>query len=192
MGSLITNAPYWFVGLLGLLGIAVLFTGLRRGNQQMRLIGFIALFVAILLVVLRLVLPTDEKRAEKQARDLIAAVSEQNWDRMKQMTRHASLVAPGISIEGDGIADTCQRVAKDFGLVSVKVNSIDMKKEPNVITAVVSVTSSHSGAYVDTVPSTWVFEYQKRGDAWVLTRIESQKIGAMGQTVDVREVLRGR
>jgi hypothetical protein len=192
MTSLITNAPYWFVGLLVVLGIAILFTGLRRSNPQMRTAGFVAILAAILLVVLRMVLPTDEKKIEKQARDLVAAVSDQNWDAMKQMTRHGTLTAPGFSIEGDAIADTCQRIAKDFGLVSVKVNSVDVKREPNVMSAIISVTSSHSNGYVDTVPSTWVFEYQKRPEGWVLTRIASQKIGAGAQTVDIKDVLRGR
>ena len=33
MGSLLTNAPYWFVVLLAVLGLAVAYTGMRRSSM---------------------------------------------------------------------------------------------------------------------------------------------------------------
>lgn len=190
MGSLLTNAPYWFVILLGLLGLAVAYTGLRRQQPTMRTWGLAVIGVAALLVVLRMVLPTDEKRVEQQARDLIAAVSDQKWADVKRLTRRATL--SDVGVQGEAIADTIKQVAERFALSGVTVNSLDVRRQPNVITVVISVNSAHKDPWPNSVPSSWDFEYQKRGEGWTLTNIKNRSIGAFGQTVNPQDVMRGK
>jgi hypothetical protein len=173
--SLLFDAPYWLIVLLAVAGIVVAYMGMNRQQKNLRTAGIALLGIAALLLVLRFTVETDEKRIEKQSRALIEAVSKNDWTTAGQYIKQAELESTNLS--GDDLAKYGRDAYKLYGLTDVKLNSVDIKRQPNVITATIAVTSHHTGVYVDTVPSTWNLEYQKNLDGWVLMKIIAVKIG---------------
>jgi hypothetical protein len=185
MTTLLFDAPTWLLALLAVFGLAVTFTGLRRGQINMRNTGLAMLAAAALLFVLRATVQTDEKRVEKATRGLVEAVSRKDWATAAKYLRHARM----YEWDGDELVRQATELSTHYGLTGVVVNSVDVHRDPNVITATVSVTSSHQGTYVDSVPSTWKFEYQKRAEGWVLTNLIPAKIG-IGDTGKAEDIIR--
>src|SRR6266700_7659451 len=58
MPTLLLDAPYWLVGLLMLVGIVLIFTGLRRQQVNLRTAGIALAALAALLLVLRFTVQT--------------------------------------------------------------------------------------------------------------------------------------
>ena len=187
MTNLLFNSPYWLVSLLGVLAFVLLFTGMRRGQTNVRTAG-IALFALVaLLLVFRFTVDTDEKRIERQTRAMVEAVSKNDWTTAATYLRHARL----FSYQGDELVAHAKRRAQDYGLTEVKVNSIELVRQPNVYVVNLSVTSYHKNSLVDSVPSTWSLEYQKRSEGWVLTNLVPVRVG-MGDGVRPQDIIGGR
>src|SRR5947209_17332225 len=110
--DLILNAPTWLLVMLALVAVAVLVSGLRRGQSNVRTAGLILIGLAVLLLALRLVVPTDEKRVEKSARELLNAIGKQDWETTGQLLKHAQM----MSWQGDELTHRTQFYAKEFGL----------------------------------------------------------------------------
>ena len=175
MASLLFDAPYWLLILLALAGAVTFYLGLNRQEQNLRTAGFALFGAAAVLLVLRFTVETDEKRVEKQARMLIAAISRNDWAAARPYLKRAHLAETAVS--GEELTKYGESCYSLYGLTDVQLNSVDVQRNPNIITANISVTSHHKGIYVDTVPSRWKLEYPKGADGWSLTEIIAVKIG---------------
>lgn len=187
MMSFLFDAPIWIMLLLAALGAVLAFMGLQKQQNGLRNAGVGMLCTAILLFILRVTIETDEKRVEKDVRGMIEAISQNDWAAAAPYLKHAQL----YNWAGDDLLAQGKRLTAQYGLTAVKVNSIETRREPNVITATVSVTSFHKGIYVDSVPSTWSMEYQKRQKKWVLINLLPTRIG-FGDTGRPEDIIRGR
>jgi hypothetical protein len=187
--TLLFDAPAWLLVLLAVVGLALLLSGLRRQQDKLGRAGVALLAVAALLFILRLLVPTAEKKVEKQSRDLMDAIGRNDWPTVSRLVRNARF-ADWEGWDGEQIAKNGQQAAERYGLVGLKINSLETRREPNVISVTVSVTTSHKGIFVDTVPSTWLLEYQQRPQGWVLTRIVPVKIGWGPNSVTPEDALK--
>src|SRR5258708_933181 len=119
MTALLLNSPYWLIVILAVIGVAVLFSRLPGGDAGGRKISFVLLALAALLLVLRMTVPTPEKKVERQARALMNAIGNNDWATVNQLTKRASLrfgqkVENTFPVwEGDEIAKEGKRKA-DF------------------------------------------------------------------------------
>ena len=95
-----------------------------------------------------------------------------------------------LSWQGDELTTAAKSAAEHYGLTSIRITSLDVKKEPQVLTVQTSVITRSNNPSYDIVPSTWTFEYQKRGNEWVLIRIVPVKI-ANFQPSDIEAILHG-
>jgi hypothetical protein len=171
--TLLTNAPLWLLVMLPLIGVVLLVTGVQRDEKRLRTGGFGLILAALLLAILRWTVPTDEKTVQRKTRDLVAAVSSQDWKTVNELLKHASM----IGWQGDELARQTQRFAAEFQLQSVGVTSLSVRRQPQIFVVTLSVLSHHHSDMYDTVPSTWQLEYQKRLEGWVVTSITPVKIG---------------
>jgi hypothetical protein len=188
MFDMLLDAPYWLVGVLALAGVGVTLTGLRRRQEKMSRAGIALLAAAALLFVLHIAVPTPQKKAEQQTRDLMEAIGRDDWTTAGRLMRHAHLM--DWPEEGPELAKRGQEKAHFYGLTGVKVNTLETKREPNVIVVTASITTYHKGIYVDSVPSVWNLEYQKRLEGWVLTHIVMVRVGWGQNVVTPEEVMR--
>src|SRR2546421_7051617 len=118
MISLLLNAPYWLIIILAVLGVVVLFSGLRRQQQGVRTIGLVMLAAAALLLILRATVPTPEKKVERDARDLLTAIGNNDWTRFGTHVSHAQFrfAEQGAPIwEASEIATQGKRNAERYG-----------------------------------------------------------------------------
>jgi hypothetical protein len=188
MIDMLLDAPYWLVAMLALVGIGLLLSGLRRQQDKMSRSGIGLLAAAALLLILHIAVPTPQKKVEQQTRDLMEAIGRDDWATAGRLMRHAHMME--WKEEGAELAKAGQEKAHFYGLTGVKVNSLDTKREPNVILVRVSITTYHKGIYVDSVPSVWDLEYQKRLEGWVLTHIDMRSVGYGQNAVTPQEVMR--
>ena len=185
MMSLLFDAPVWFILLLIAVGVVLAFMGLQRQQNGMRNTGIGMICAALLLFVLRMTVETDEKRVEKDVRGMMDAISKNDWAAATLYLSRTRL----YTWEGDDLIAQGKRLSSHYGLTGVTVNSIETRREPNVITATVSVTSHHKGMDFDSVPSTWNMEYQKRQQKWVCTSLLPTRIG-VGDVGRLEDIIR--
>ena len=183
MSSLLFDAPYWIVALLAVAGIAVTWSAMQRQHLGLRKAGIGLLAVAAILLMLRLTIETDEKRVEKQVRGLMEAVSKDDWKTAGGYLKHARM----YEWSGEEVTDAGKNAA--WGLTEVTVNSLAMKRELDVFTVTLSITTAHKDQYVSSVPSVWSLEYEKRSKEWVLTHLVPVKIGP-NDIVNPEEIIR--
>jgi hypothetical protein len=188
MIDMLLDAPYWLVGALALTGIGLLLSGLRRRQEKMSRGGIGLLAAAALLLVFHIAVPTPQKKVQQQTRDLMEAIGRDDWETAGRLLRHAHLM--DWPEEGTDLARRGRERAQFYGLTGVKVNTLETRREPNVIVVTVSITTYDKGIYVDSVPSVWDLEYQKRLEGWVLTHIVMVKVGWGQNTVTPQEVMR--
>jgi hypothetical protein len=186
MFLILLDTPIWILLALTLAGLVVGYRGLSRANQQERLIGMVLIAAAALLLALRLTIETDQKHVEKQVRTMIEQISKGNWDSAASALAHARL----LEWEGEALVQHGKDLSERYGVTEVTINSLESKREPNVITVTVSVTSHHKNFYVNSVPSTWVLEYHKRPQGWILIKLTPAKVG-MQDSTNAEEIIRG-
>lgn len=187
MTNLLFDAPVWIILAIALLGTVVSFMGLRTGQNSMRNYGLGFIGLAILLVVFRMTIVTDEKRVERQTRALVAAVATGDWTSATDMMKHARF----YDFSGDEVSAHGKALAQQYGLHDITVNSVEVTKSPNIIQSKLKVVSHHKSQYVDNVPSNWTFEYQKRAAGWVLTLITFEGL-SFGDKGAAEQVLQRR
>src|SRR5689334_9067662 len=120
--EMLLNAPLWIVGILVLVGVGLLFNGLRSGQEGLRKTAFVLFIVAALLLALRWFVPTDEKKVEAKTRTLLTAIGSGNWDQVNPLLRHATMLA----WQGDELAAEAKTAAQHYQLQSIRVNSLEM------------------------------------------------------------------
>ena len=183
----VLNAPIGLLVMIALVAGGLLFTGLRSGREAMRNTAFIMLLIAALLLALKWTVPTDEKKVEKTTRELLGAIGSGDWGKAGPLLKHAAL----FGWQGDDLAAQAEFAAKHYNLTSIGINTLEVKREPLVMSVRTSVTTRHEGKEYNSVPSTWVFEYQKRGKDWVLTRLTPIKIFTF-QGGDLESIMQAR
>lgn len=182
------NAPILLVLLVALVGIVLLISGLRAGRREFQWAGYAVLVLALLLELAALFVPTDSKTVERKARDLMAAISAGNWTAVDPMFKHATM----YNWQGSELTRAAHDAADRYGLTDVRVNGMTVHKEPLAITVRISVTTHHKEQYVDSVPSTWDFQYQKRPpEGWVLIQVTPIQIGNVNGSAEKESIVRG-
>jgi hypothetical protein len=185
--NLLLDAPLWLIGIMALLAAGLMFNGLRSGQDSLRKSAMILFIVAIALLALKWVVPTDEKKVEHKTRELLTDIGSGKWDQVRPTLSHATMLA----WQGDELTARAKDAAEHYRLSSIRVNSLDVKKEPQVLTVQVSVITRSNNPSYDVVPSSWTFEYQKRGKDWVLIRIVPIRIATF-QGADIELILNNR
>lgn len=184
--NLLLDAPLWLIGIMVLVAAGLLFNGLRSGQDSLRKSAMILFVVAVALLALKWVVPTDEKKVDRKTRELLTAIGSGKWAEAGPMLSHTTM----LGWQGDQLTTAAKFAADHYGLSSIRVTSLEVKKEPLVLTVQTSVLTRSNNPSYDIVPSTWTFEYQKRGNEWVLIRIVPIKI-ANFQGADIESILRG-
>jgi hypothetical protein len=79
----------------------------------------------------------------------------------------------------DEIIEAAKKAVDQHGVKNVRVLRTDSEQTDTVIIVTMFVMSEHENAPVNTITSTWQFEWQQMGEQWSLQRITNMKIGNM-------------
>jgi hypothetical protein len=190
MTDLLLSPPWWLYCSIIAIGLFVWVSGNKRIDPRSRWIGIGIIALGAAMAVMSFLIETDVQKVNRQSKELVQAVVDQNWDKFK------SLLAPDarFSIEGlpprsrsrdDLLAGTKFAVAK-YGLRSAGANIEETKKQDYIITTTIHVFSTGDLDPGHPMPSRWQFDWIKTPDGhWVISDIRALEIGnAKGSDMD--------
>lgn len=183
MARLLFDAPWWLPTLLAFLGVALFWNGNRRSESKVRNAGLLFVLAAVAVMALSYFVDTDVERAANQSKALVRAVEQRDWATLKTtLDPQTSLhVLGGIELYGsrDEIIAAAQRAVDRYGLRNVRILNTSAEQTDTVILVTMFIMSEQDTAAVNTITTTWQFEWQQLGEAWSLVRITNIRIGNM-------------
>lgn len=168
MTDLLFDTPWWLPVAIAVVGIALFASGNNRQKSPLRNVGLGVVALAGVLLLVSYLVDTDKEKVIDRTNALVRSVGERDW---KTFT---SLLDPQTSFAGyvgrDQLAEGARLSAETFGVKSTTVLGREVKDDQTLITVTVDALSQQ-----DTPPyplrSTWDFDWQQRGDEWLLYEI---------------------
>lgn len=190
MTDLLISPPWWLYCSVIAIGLFVWFSGNKRTDARSRWVGIGVIALGAVMAVMSLVIVTDAQKVDRQSKELVQAVVDQNWVRFR------SLLAPDakLSIEGlaalfhtrDEVVAGAKLGVKKYGLHGASSNVEETKKQDYIITTTVRVYSTGDVDPGHPLPSLWQFDWVKSAEGrWVVSDIRALEIGnAKGRDMD--------
>jgi len=178
---LLFDAPWWLPTTLAFLGIALFWNGNRRSDTKLRNAGLGLLLAAVAVMVTSHFVDTDIEKAEKQSKRLVRSVEQRDWATAKTiLDPNTSLhVLGGIQLydSRDQIIEAAKKGVDQYGLKTERILNTTSEQTDTVIVVTMFLMSEQDAAAVNTITTTWQFEWQQSGETWSLVRITNIKIG---------------
>jgi hypothetical protein len=182
MTDLLLSPPWWLYGPVIFVGLFVWVSGNKRADPRGRWIGIGIIGLGVFLAVLSFVVETDPQKVNRQSRELVLAVVDQNWDKLQ------SLLAPDarLSIEGstplfhsrDQVVAGTKLGVKRYGLHGASAVVEETKRQDYLISTTVRVYSTGDIDPGHPVPSLWQLDWVKGPDGhWAVSDIRAMEIG---------------
>lgn len=174
MADLLFDTPYWLLGLLAVVGVALWLSGNARRDKTLQRVGYAVLGVGVALFLVSWFVDTDRETVAKRTRQVVAAVDN------KDAATLAKLLHPDATL-GDlnkqQIVDAAKKAMDKYRLKDVRATSVETV-QPNRAEVIVDLgvtanidTSVWSGA----VPTVWELVWAKSGGEWLLRDIKSKR-----------------
>lgn len=169
MQDFLFDTPYWFLGLLGVIGAALWISGNSRQNKRLQQASFAVFFLAVLLGTLSLLIDTDKEKVIKRTRQLISAVEKQDKFIADK------LLHPQVelgNLDKPSIVERIGTAASEFHIKSISITSITVEPAGQDLSVIMAATANvdHS-LWSGPVPSTWKMVWEKSGQEWLLREI---------------------
>src|SRR5687768_7812820 len=126
MSNLLFDAPWWLPALIAAVGLSLWISGNKRTDAGLKNAGYGFAGLAIVLLLVSWFLDSDVERAVKRTRDLVDAVEDHDWPRMR------SLLDPKVSFyfynNRDQIVAGAKTASEEFGLTSIMISHLEAKQ----------------------------------------------------------------
>lgn len=169
MQDFLFDTPYWFLGLLGVIGAALWISGNGRQNDNLKRAALGVFLVAVVLALLSILIDTDKEKVIKRTHQLISAVEKQD------QSTAAKLLHPQVQLfemDKTAILNRIATAASQFHIKSIRINSIDLQPVDRDLSAVMSATTDIDlPIWSGGVPSTWKMVWEKSDQGWLLRDI---------------------
>jgi hypothetical protein len=175
MRDFLFDTPYWFLGLLGLAGIALFLSGNARREARLRLAGLGVILFGVILAIAAHFVDTDKEIVTKRTREVVAAVEKKDRATLDRLLHpRASL----LWMTKPDILNTFSTAVDDYHLQNVRVGSMDVEQpNPNEVEANISVFAHvETGGWAGDPPSTWLLVWERSGKGWLLRDIKAVKL----------------
>ena len=181
VARLLFDAPWWLPTMLVFLGVALFWNGNRRQETKVRNAGLLFLLAAVIVLAVSHFVDTDVEKAENQSKRLVRAVEQRDWATLKAvLDPNTSLqVLGGLQLYDtrDEIINAAKQAVDQHGVKNVRILRTESEQTDTVILVTMFLMSEHENAPVNTITTTWQFEWQQMGQSWSLVRITNVKIG---------------
>jgi hypothetical protein len=163
------DTPYWFLGLLGVIGAALWISGNSRQIDRLKQSSFAVILIAVLLGVVSLLVDTDKEKVIKRTHQLIAAVEKQD------KTTAEMLLLPQVAL-GDmdkrALVERIGTASTDFHITSIHISSLTVEPSGPDLSVMLSATANvDHPLWSGPVPSSWKLVWEKSGNNWLLRDI---------------------
>jgi len=169
------------VFLLLVAGAVIFWSGNKRLDKTLKIIGLTVALLAILWGIVSWFVDTDREIVMKQTRQFVDAVVRRD---MPTMTRLLHPKASMVMWNRDNIITGAKVYSDLYGLKGAHITGMDVEDDKTQITVNFAVFSEHDAAVVPatTVNSTWQFGWVDTTDGWRLMNLVPLKIGNLDQT----------
>jgi hypothetical protein len=168
MRDFLFDTPYWFLGLLGVVGAALWVSAKTRSDRRKEA-AILAFAAAVALGLLSYFVDTDKKKVEKRTRQLVEAVAKQD----KAVAEN--LLHPQANLGGlkkPAIVERIGTAADQFHIKGLRITSIEVHPAGDDLSALIAVTAdAEMGGFGGGVPSTWDLVWEKSASGWLLRDI---------------------
>jgi hypothetical protein len=176
MRDLLFDTPYWLLGGLVVLAIALWLSG---NEKRLQLAAYVALLVAAILALLSHFVDTDREVVIRRTREIVQAVEKKDSAAALKLLHPRATLA---DMTRQQIADRIATAADQFGIQNIRVTSLEATPQPlgAEMTAALAATANVTGSlYSGAVPSTWSLTWVKTADGWLLRDIVPQNVPGM-------------
>jgi hypothetical protein len=175
MSDFFFDTPYWFLGLLLVVAVALWISGNARQETRLKTAALIAFVIAVCLFLLSYFVDTDKEKVQKRTRQVIEAVEK------KDKTTLNALLHPNATMlwmTKSDIVDKVGSAVDEYHLSNIRINALDTDQPAkNQITAEVSVTAHvETSGFGGDPPSTWQLVWERTGQGWQLREIRAVKL----------------
>ena len=178
---LLFDTPWWLPTAIVLVGTVVFYTANKRREMKLRTAGLAIAALGIVLALLSYFVDTDRERAEKQTRQLVAAVEKRDWTTMRNLLHpraSVSIANVGSTLynDRDQIVARAQEGVDRYGVKSITVTSVEARQDQTIITVTLNALSVQDSTMGRPITSTWEFDWLESSNGWSLYRIRAIKI----------------
>jgi len=188
MNDLLFDVPWWIPALIGLIGLAALWTGNRSLNKGRQRVGLALLGVALLWGLLSYFVETDKEKVLKESNKLLKAVVNNDWAEFKsELARDADFrleTARPLANGPDEISDVAQAGAQSIRLKSASLNRPEVAQTGPLITVKTDIFSTQEYAAAPSMNSSFEFDWVQTSQGWKVREIRLMKIGS----IDARDI----
>lgn len=178
------NPPIWMPIVLAMVGIAVFAYGNARVQAGVRNAGAGVLALVIAWSAVAYFVRTPIEQCLDRTRAIVSAVERGKWDELGPLLdKNTNLVYMIASLRGrDEIVRGTREAAERFSLKEIRIVNENPASEPSLGTIDVTINTLIEAQYNTT--AIFKFEYEKRSDGILLTRISPVSIaGASSDTI---------
>ena len=193
MRDLLFDTPYWLLGGLVVLGIALWFSGNARQEKRLQFAAYLAVLVAAVLALLSHFVDTDREIVIKRTRQIVEAVEKKDSAAAQKLLHPRATLS---DMNKQQIADRIKTAADQFGIQGIRITSLEVAPQPlgaEMTAALAATANMNVGPYSGGVPSTWDLTWVKTADGWLLRDITPKTVPGLsvGTMVDRLKGIKG-
>jgi len=184
--NLLFDIPIWLLGMLAIVGIALIVSGNRQQHKGFTRAGMAVLALGVLLMVLSYFIDTDQEKVIKRTRQLVHAVE------VRDTATMTALLHPDVTLYAWKKADIIERsraLADRANLTEARVNSTDaIQPDRDLISVSLSVAAHFKDAFYDNIPTAWDLSWVRTPSGWLLRDIRVKPAGPGGIDAQLRDI----
>jgi hypothetical protein len=186
MRDLLFDTPYWILGALAIVGVALFIIGNNKTDAQMRNIGLGVIALAVVMLLVSWFVDTPEEKCLKRTKQLVQAVEKRDWEGFNQLVlprcRLSILGAPGASFyrSRDEMLAGAKEGTERWDVKTARVYKSEVKNNVDYISVDIDVYSEQTQGYAATLLTSWQLDWQDTNDGWMCQEVIAKRIGSQG------------
>lgn len=182
MTDLLFDTPYWILGALAIVGIALFVTGNNRTDATLRNLGGAVLGLGAMLFLVSWFIDTDQEKCLKRSKELVQSVEKRDWEAFSKLVspraKLSIMGAPGISTyrNREEMLAGAKAGVERYELKSANVYSSEVRSNVDYISVDVRIYSEQSQGIIGSLDTAWQFDWQETDDGWVCVEVIAKRV----------------
>jgi hypothetical protein len=192
--ELLFNTPWWMLGAVFVVGVAVWWSGNNRQRRSLKTAGLIVLGVGLAWALANYFVDTPVEKVTRGTREFVNAVVRRDRPTMDRLLHPKATL---YQWDRTAILDGAIRYADEYGLRSAHITQDEVLDPPQagMVTVLLTVFSNHESATipVNTINSSWSIDWWETEDGrWQIKDIHARKVGTFEMDEVNRRFFSGR
>jgi hypothetical protein len=188
MSDYLFDTPYWVLGVVGVVGIALLVSANARQDKRLRSVGLGLLGVAVLLGLLSVFVDTDKEKVNQRTRQLVTAIEKKDKATVERLLHPKARLGGRDGMTKPEIVERTGTAIDQFNIKGIRITAMDTRPaDAGDIEVILSATADMDlQVWSGGMPSDWRLVWENTGTEWQLRDIIPMKIPTMdtGQLIN--------